>query len=82
MKAYVLFASLNQNRTIEKNRSQNKTHFMGDVFLKTWGIIYLNVESWFLFAPPLSKFLATCLPAGKGADMSELQAQHCMTPEQ
>jgi len=22
------------------------------------------------------------MPAGKGADMSELQAQHCMTPEQ
>jgi len=22
------------------------------------------------------------MPAGKGADMNELQAQHCMTPEQ
>jgi len=22
------------------------------------------------------------MPAGKGADISELQAQHCMTPEQ
>jgi len=22
------------------------------------------------------------MPAGKGADMSELQAQHCMTPKQ
>jgi len=60
MKVNFLFAGLNQNRTIQKNRSQKKTHFMGDVFLKTWGIIYLNVESWFLFAP-LSKFLVTCL---------------------
>jgi len=26
--------------------------------------------------------LATPMPAGKGADMNELQAQHCMTPGQ
>ena len=26
--------------------------------------------------------LATPMPAGKGADMSELQAQYCMMPEQ
>jgi len=26
--------------------------------------------------------LATPMPAGKAADMSELPAQHCMTPEQ
>jgi len=26
--------------------------------------------------------LATSMPAGKGADMSELQAQHCTTPGQ
>jgi len=26
--------------------------------------------------------LATPMPAGKGADMSELQVQHCMAPEQ
>ena len=26
--------------------------------------------------------LATPMPAGKGAYMSQLQAQHCMTPEQ
>jgi len=26
--------------------------------------------------------LATPMPADKGADVSELQAQHCMTPEQ
>ena len=25
---------------------------------------------------------ATPMPAGKGADVSELQAPHCMTPEQ
>ena len=53
MKADFLFASLNQNRTIQKNRCQNKAHFMDDVFSKTRGIIYLNVESWFLFAPPI-----------------------------
>jgi len=26
--------------------------------------------------------LATPMPVGKGADMSELQAQHCITPKQ
>jgi len=26
--------------------------------------------------------LATPMPAGRGADMDKLQAQHCMTPEQ
>jgi len=26
--------------------------------------------------------LAKPMPAGKGVDMSELQAQHCMAPEQ
>jgi len=51
MKADFLLAGLNQNRTIQKNRCQNKAHFMDDVFLKTRGIIYLNIESWFLFAP-------------------------------
>jgi len=29
---------------------------MDDVFSKTRGIIYLNVESWFLFAPPYQNF--------------------------
>jgi len=53
MKADFLFASLNHNRTIQKNRCQNKEHFMDDIFLKTRGIIYLNVESRFLFAPPI-----------------------------
>jgi len=53
MKAVFLFASLNQNRTIQKNRCQNEAHFIDDVFFsKKGGIIYLNVESWFLFAPP------------------------------
>jgi len=33
--------------------------------------------AWSL-GPPLS----TPMPAGNGADMSELQAQRCMTPEQ
>jgi len=32
MKADFLFASLNQNRTIQKNRCQNKVHFMDDIF--------------------------------------------------
>jgi len=34
-----------------------------DDALKTRGNIYLYVESSLLFAPPLSKFLATCLRA-------------------
>jgi len=29
---------------------------MDDAFLKTRGIIYLNVETWFLFAHPNQKF--------------------------
>ena len=56
MKADFLFASLNQKRTIQKNRCQNKEHFMDDVILETRGIIYLNVESWFLFAPSYQNF--------------------------
>jgi len=36
-------------------------------FLGTWSL-----------GPPLS----SPMPAGKGVDMSELQAQHCITPEQ
>jgi len=51
MKVDFLFAGLNQNRTIQTNRCQNKAHFMDDVFLKTSGITYLNVVSWF-FLPP------------------------------
>jgi len=31
----------------------------------------------------MAPWLRLCLQsAGKGADMTELQAQHCMTPEQ
>jgi len=57
MKADFLFAGLNQNRTIQKNRCQNKAHFMDDVFFsKTRGIIYFNVQSWFLFVPPYQNF--------------------------
>jgi len=62
MKADFSFASLTQNRTIQKNRCQNKAHFMDDVFSKTRSIIYLNVESWFLFPPPNQNFwLRACL---------------------
>jgi len=32
-----------------------------DGALKTWGIKYSNVQTRLLFAPPLSKFLATRL---------------------
>ena len=35
MKADFLFAGLNQNRTIQKNKCQKKAHFMDDVFLNT-----------------------------------------------
>ena len=45
MKADFLFADLNRNRIIQKNRCQNKAHFMDDRFLRTRGIIYFNVES-------------------------------------
>jgi len=50
MKADFLFAGLNGNRIIQKKECQKKAHFMDDV-LKTSGIIYLNVETWFMFAP-------------------------------
>ena len=54
-----LFAGLNLNIIIQKKKCQKKAHFVDDI-LKTRGIVYLNVETWLLFAPP-SKFLATRL---------------------
>jgi len=41
MKADFLFASLNQNRTIQKNRCQNKAQLMDDVFFKKQGALYI-----------------------------------------
>jgi len=61
VKADFLFVSLNLNRIVQKKKYQKKAHFMDDA-LKTRAIIYLNVETWLLFAP-LSKFLATRLTA-------------------
>jgi len=52
MKADFLFAGLNWNRIIQKKQCQKKAHFMDDA-LKTRGVIYLNVETGFLFAPPI-----------------------------
>jgi len=52
MKAGFLFAGLSWNTLIQKKKCQKKAHFMVDA-LKTRGIIYLNVETWFLFTPPI-----------------------------
>ena len=47
----------------EQNYSEKevpeKKHFMGDA-LKTWGIIYLNVETWLLLAPYQNFWLRAC----------------------
>ena len=61
MKADFLFASLNLNWIIQKNKCQKKAHFIDEACLKNRGIIYLNVETWLSFAPPLLRFLATRL---------------------
>jgi len=53
MKEDFLFVGLNRNIILQRDECQNKAHFMDDSFLKTRGIIYSNVESWFLFAPPI-----------------------------
>ena len=61
MRANFLFTGLNLNRTIQSEKEvPERAHFMDDA-LKTRGIIYLNVETWLLFAPPPSKFLSTRL---------------------
>jgi len=52
MKADFLFDDLNLNRIIHKKKCQKKAHFVDDI-LKTRGIIYLNFETWLLFAPPI-----------------------------
>jgi len=43
------------NRSIQRKKCKKKTHFMDDT-LKTRGIIYLNVVTWLLFAPPYQNF--------------------------
>ena len=55
MKADFLFAGLNWNRIMQKKQCQKKVHSMDDA-LKTRGIIYLNVETGFLFATPHQNF--------------------------
>ena len=55
MKADFLFVGLSWNRIIQKKKCQNKAHFMVGA-LKTRGIIYLNVETWSLFASPYKNF--------------------------
>ena len=51
MRANFLFTGLNLNRTIQSEKEvPERAHFMDDA-LKTRGIIYLNVETWLLFAP-------------------------------
>jgi len=47
-----LFAYLNLNRIIQKKKRQRIVHFMDDA-LETRGIIYLNIETWLLFASPI-----------------------------
>jgi len=62
MKADFLFISLHLKIITQKKNRQKKTHFIDDA-LKTRGITYLNVETGLLFAPSVSKFLATRLLA-------------------
>ena len=57
MNRYFLFAGLNLNLNITKKEPE-KCMFHGR------GFEYSNVEAWLLFAPSLSKFLATRLPVG------------------
>jgi len=56
MKADFLFAGLNQNRTIQKNRCQNKAHFMDDVFLKNKGHYIFECWELVLVCPPYQNF--------------------------
>jgi len=51
----VLIAGLNLNIIIQNKKLQKIAPFMDDA-LNTSGIKYFNVETWLLFAPPLSKF--------------------------
>jgi len=60
MKEDFLFVGLNMNIIIQKKMWQKKAHFVDDA-LNSRSIIYLNADTFLLFAPPLSKFLATRL---------------------
>jgi len=51
MKADFLFVGLNMNVVIQKKKRQKKAHFVDDA-LKSCGVIYLNVDTLLLFAPP------------------------------
>jgi len=60
MKRYFAFAGFKLNIIIQKKRAR-KMHVLCIMLVKTRGVKYFNVETWMLFAPPLSKFLATRL---------------------
>ena len=62
MKRRFLFAGINMNINITKKVPENAC--FTDEFFKKRGFEYSNVEAWLLFAPSLSKFLATHLPVG------------------
>jgi len=64
MKMYFLFAGINLKH-IQKQALENAC-FVDDA-LKTKGVEYLNVETWLLFAPFVSKFLATLLTTHQGS---------------
>ena len=60
MKIDLVLAGLNLSIVIQK-KSNRQMHVLWIVLLKRKGIEYCNVETLMLFAPPLSKFLATRL---------------------
>jgi len=55
----LLFACLNLDLIFQK-KAPEKCAFHGLGF-KSKGTKYVNIETWLLFGPPLSKFLATRL---------------------
>jgi len=59
MKADFLFAGLKLNRIIQKKKCRKKVDFMDDA-LKTWSIIYLNVDAWLFSAHPIE--ISGCTP--------------------
>ena len=74
MKMEFLFAGLNLNIIIQKKKYKKKANFMDDV-LKIRAILCLNVETWLLFAPHLSKFLATRLLSTLPPSVTPLKGQ-------
>jgi len=56
----ISICQLNSERNYSVKKRQKNEHLMDDA-LKTRGVIYFNVETWWLFANPLSKFMDTRL---------------------